>query len=108
MVYRACQRTCRGRLGPDRQVGSLGFAAKHSMAVSLPCWGRLEQAGQLAGRNPMQLRRRSSPPDAALRTLCAGEPAATPTSVSLRDWAIVTPRLPAEAAEAADRHLYFS
>jgi hypothetical protein len=29
-------------------------------------------------------------------------------SVSLRDWAIVTPRLPAEAAEAADRHLYFS
>jgi hypothetical protein len=28
-------------------------------------------------------------------------------SVSLRDWAIVT-RLPAEAAEAADRHFYFS
>jgi hypothetical protein len=27
-------------------------------------------------------------------------------SVSVRDWAIVTPRLPAEAAEAADRHLY--
>jgi hypothetical protein len=36
------------------------------------------------------------------------ESAANPTSVSLRDWAIVTPRLPAEAAEAADRHLYFS
>ena len=65
MVYRACKRTCRGRLGPDRQLGSLGFAAKHSMAVSLPCWGRLEQAGQLAARNPMELRRRSSPPDAA-------------------------------------------
>ena len=38
----------------------------------------------------------------------SSESAANPTSVSLRDWAIVTPRLPAEAAEAADRHLYFS
>jgi hypothetical protein len=38
----------------------------------------------------------------------SSESAANPMSVSLRDWAIVTPRLPAEAAEAADRHLYFS
>jgi hypothetical protein len=38
----------------------------------------------------------------------SSESAANPMSVSLRDRAIVTPRLPAEAAEAADRHLYFS
>jgi hypothetical protein len=38
----------------------------------------------------------------------SSESAANPMSVSLGDWAIVTPRLPAEAAEAADRHLYFS
>ena len=42
----------------------LPAAAKHSLAVNLLCWGRLEQAGQLAARNPMELRRRSSPPDA--------------------------------------------
>ena len=30
----------------------LAAAAKHSMAVNLLCWGRLEQAGQLAARNP--------------------------------------------------------
>src|SRR5258705_5208053 len=30
----------------------LAAAANHSMAVNLLCWGRLEQAGQLAARNP--------------------------------------------------------
>jgi L-fuconolactonase len=30
----------------------LTAAAKHSMAVNLLCWGRLEQAGQMAARNP--------------------------------------------------------
>src|SRR5215468_5297306 len=30
----------------------LAAAAKHSMAVNLLCWGRLEQAEQLAARNP--------------------------------------------------------
>jgi L-fuconolactonase len=30
----------------------LAAAARHSMAVNLLCWGRLEQAGQLAARNP--------------------------------------------------------
>jgi len=30
----------------------LAAAAKHSLAVNLLCWGRLEQAGQLAARNP--------------------------------------------------------
>ena len=30
----------------------LAAAAKHSMAVNLLCWGRLEQVGQLAVRNP--------------------------------------------------------
>jgi predicted TIM-barrel fold metal-dependent hydrolase len=30
----------------------LAAAATHSMAVNLLCWGRLEQAGQLAARNP--------------------------------------------------------
>ena len=30
----------------------LAAAAKHGMAVNLLCWGRLEQAGQLAARNP--------------------------------------------------------
>jgi L-fuconolactonase len=30
----------------------LAAAAKHSMAVNLLCWGRLEQAGQMAARNP--------------------------------------------------------
>ena len=30
----------------------LAAAAKNSMAVNLLCWGRLEQAGQLAARNP--------------------------------------------------------
>jgi predicted TIM-barrel fold metal-dependent hydrolase len=30
----------------------LQAAARHSMAVNLLCWGRQEQAGQLAGRNP--------------------------------------------------------
>ncbi|HEX3538374.1 MAG TPA: amidohydrolase family protein [Stellaceae bacterium] len=30
----------------------LTAAAKHDMAVNLLCWGRLEQAGQLAARNP--------------------------------------------------------
>src|SRR5580704_468726 len=30
----------------------LAAAAKHSMAVNLLCWGRLEQAGQLASGNP--------------------------------------------------------
>jgi hypothetical protein len=26
-------------------------AAKHSMAMSVPCWGQLEEAGELGGRN---------------------------------------------------------
>jgi hypothetical protein len=47
------------------------------MAVSLPCWGRLEQAGQLAARNPMETattklaagRRQRGPQ--ALRTPCS-------------------------------------
>jgi L-fuconolactonase len=30
----------------------LAAAAKHLMAVNLLCWGRLEQAGQMAARNP--------------------------------------------------------
>jgi len=30
----------------------LAAAARHSMAVNLLCWGRLEQAGQMAARNP--------------------------------------------------------
>jgi L-fuconolactonase len=30
----------------------LAAAAKHSLAVNLACWGRLEQVGQLAARNP--------------------------------------------------------
>jgi predicted TIM-barrel fold metal-dependent hydrolase len=30
----------------------LQAAARHSMTVNLLCWGRQEQAGQLAGRNP--------------------------------------------------------
>jgi predicted TIM-barrel fold metal-dependent hydrolase len=30
----------------------LAAAAEHSLAVNLLCWGRLEQAGQLAARNP--------------------------------------------------------
>ena len=30
----------------------LAAAAKHSLAVNLLCWGRLEQAGQMAARNP--------------------------------------------------------
>ena len=30
----------------------LAAAARHSLAVNLLCWGRLEQAGQLAARNP--------------------------------------------------------
>jgi predicted TIM-barrel fold metal-dependent hydrolase len=30
----------------------LSAAARHSLAVNLLCWGRLEQAGQLAARNP--------------------------------------------------------
>jgi predicted TIM-barrel fold metal-dependent hydrolase len=30
----------------------LAAAAKHAMAVNLLCWGRLEQAGQMAARNP--------------------------------------------------------
>src|ERR1700730_9136277 len=30
----------------------LAAAAQHSLAVNLLCWGRLEQAGQLAARNP--------------------------------------------------------
>ena len=30
----------------------LSAAAKHSMAVNLLCWSRLDQAGQLAARNP--------------------------------------------------------
>ena len=30
----------------------LAAAAKHALAVNLACWGRLEQAGQLAARNP--------------------------------------------------------
>ena len=30
----------------------LAAAAKHSLAVNLLCWGRQEQAGQLAARNP--------------------------------------------------------
>jgi len=30
----------------------LAAAAKHRMAVNLLCWGRLEQAGQMAARNP--------------------------------------------------------
>ena len=30
----------------------LAAAAKHGMAVNLLCWGRLEQAGQMAARNP--------------------------------------------------------
>jgi len=30
----------------------LAAAAKHSLAVNLQCWGRLEQVGQLAYRNP--------------------------------------------------------
>ena len=34
--------------GPNRVLAA---AARHSMAVNLLCWGRLEQAGQLAARN---------------------------------------------------------
>src|SRR5712671_6884885 len=30
----------------------LAAAARHSLAVNLLCWGRLEQAGKLAARNP--------------------------------------------------------
>src|SRR6202035_484034 len=30
----------------------LAAAARHSLAVNLLCWGRLEQAGRLAARNP--------------------------------------------------------
>ena len=30
----------------------LAAAARHSLPVNLLCWGRLEQAGQLAARNP--------------------------------------------------------
>jgi L-fuconolactonase len=30
----------------------LAAAARHALAVNLLCWGRLEQAGQLAARNP--------------------------------------------------------
>ena len=30
----------------------LATAARHSLAVNLLCWGRLEQAGELAARNP--------------------------------------------------------
>ncbi len=30
----------------------LAAAARHSLAVNLLCWGRLEQAGELAARNP--------------------------------------------------------
>jgi predicted TIM-barrel fold metal-dependent hydrolase len=30
----------------------LAAAAQHSLAVNLLCWGRLEQAGQMAARNP--------------------------------------------------------
>ncbi|HEX5231916.1 MAG TPA: amidohydrolase family protein, partial [Bradyrhizobium sp.] len=30
----------------------LAAAARHSLAVNLLCWGRLEQAGQMAARNP--------------------------------------------------------
>jgi len=30
----------------------LAAAAKHSLCVNLLCWGRLEQAGQMAARNP--------------------------------------------------------
>ncbi|MBB4368309.1 putative TIM-barrel fold metal-dependent hydrolase [Bradyrhizobium sp. cir1] len=30
----------------------LAAAVKHSLAVNLQCWGRLEQVGQLASRNP--------------------------------------------------------
>jgi L-fuconolactonase len=30
----------------------LAAAAEHSLAVNLLCWGRLEQAGQMAARNP--------------------------------------------------------
>ena len=37
----------------DRGINRvLAAAAKHSLAVNLLCWGRLEQAGQLAARNP--------------------------------------------------------
>src|SRR5258708_15204000 len=32
--------------------GVLAAAAQHALAVNLLCWGRLEQAGQLAARNP--------------------------------------------------------
>jgi len=31
---------------------ALGAAARHSLPVNLLCWGRLEQAGALAARNP--------------------------------------------------------
>ncbi len=31
---------------------ALAAAARHSLPVNLMCWGRLEQAGQLAARNP--------------------------------------------------------
>ena len=33
----------------DPHVNPLRAAAKHSMAVNLLCWGRLQQAGELGG-----------------------------------------------------------
>src|SRR5260370_15851649 len=33
-------------------TGALAAAARHPLPVNLMCWGRLEQAGQLAARNP--------------------------------------------------------
>ena len=33
----------------DPDVNPLRAAAKHSMAVNLLCWGRLQQAGELGG-----------------------------------------------------------
>jgi predicted TIM-barrel fold metal-dependent hydrolase len=47
-----CERQCLGRSSRPGVNRVLAAAAKHSLAVNLLCWGRLEQAGQLAARNP--------------------------------------------------------
>ena len=42
----------RDNVSADPGVNPLRAAAKHSMAVNLLCWDRLQQAGELGGRNP--------------------------------------------------------
>jgi len=105
--------------GPPRST------IRHAVIVSSSsqptrCWRDMDSNHRSLSRGSrFILRKVNWGIDGAAKKFCGGtdgstpspsssESAANPMSVSLRDWAIVTPRLPAEAAEAADRHLYFS